>query len=141
MLLLISFLKAFHKFNMKWIFTPALALLLIAPLFANAQHTQFTSQLQHAESSVYGAEGGAPTVGETIGIILQGALALLGVIFLVLTIYGGFLWMTAGGNDTQVAKAKNILVRAIIGLIIIAAAYSITTFVINALTAPPSISD
>ena len=42
--------------------------------------------------------------------------------------YAGFLWMTASGNSEQVEKATGILKMAIIGLIIVMAAYSITYF-------------
>ena len=39
------------------------------------------------------------------------------------------MWMTAQGDSGQVTKAKDLLINALIGLIIITAAYSITTFV------------
>ena len=58
-------------------------------------------------------------------------LGFLGIIFLTLIIYGGFLWMNAGGNDAQVAKAKSILITGVIGLIVILASYSISAFVIE----------
>jgi TRAP-type C4-dicarboxylate transport system permease small subunit len=35
----------------------------------------------------------------TIGTVIQSALSFLGVVFLILMIYGGFLWMTAQGNE------------------------------------------
>jgi hypothetical protein len=70
-------------------------------------------------------------IGVVIGNIIKIALGMLGVIFLVLTIYAGFLWMTAAGNEKQVAKAKSILVSSIIGLVIILTAYSITAFVLG----------
>ncbi len=69
---------------------------------------------------------------DMIIFVINAILGLLGVIFLVLTLYAGFLWMTAAGNDEQVGKAKNILTTAIIGLIIIVAAYAITNFVLTA---------
>lgn len=68
-----------------------------------------------------------------IETIIQVALSFLGVIFLMLTIYGGFLWMTAAGNEEQVGKAKKILTGAIIGLIIVVGAYAISTLVISKL--------
>lgn len=61
--------------------------------------------------------------------IINISLSLLGTIFVVLTVYAGFLWMTAGGNDDQIGKAKNILIAAIIGALIVFSAYSITRFV------------
>jgi hypothetical protein len=69
------------------------------------------------------------TVGNFITIIL----GLIGVIFLALIIYSGFLWMTAAGNDKQVDKAKAIISQATVGLIIIILAYAITFFIIKIL--------
>lgn len=73
------------------------------------------------------------SVYEIIGIIINIFLGTLGVIFLVLTIYAGFLWMTAGGKEEQVNKAKKILINAVIGLVITLSAYGIVTFIFNAL--------
>jgi hypothetical protein len=68
-----------------------------------------------------------------IGSIISVALGLLGVIFVILMIYAGFLWMTAGGNEETVKKAKKWLANAVIGLIIVLAAYAISTFVIQSI--------
>jgi TRAP-type C4-dicarboxylate transport system permease small subunit len=65
--------------------------------------------------------------------IIKNILSVLGIIFLVITIYAGFIWMTAGGNDEKVAEGKKWLTRSVIGLAIILSAYSITIFVTNAL--------
>lgn len=69
-----------------------------------------------------------------ISKIIRAVLSFLGVIFLILTIYGGFLWMTARGNEQQVEKAKTLLTAAVVGLIIVISAYAISYFVINALS-------
>ncbi|PLX26786.1 hypothetical protein C0583_05820 [Candidatus Parcubacteria bacterium] len=68
-----------------------------------------------------------------MGTIIQAFLGLLGIIFLVMIIIGGFNWMTAAGNDDKAAKAKATLNRGVIGLIIILAAYIISAFVFRAL--------
>jgi hypothetical protein len=65
--------------------------------------------------------------------VIKVVLGLLGIIFVVLLVYAGFQWMTAQGNEEKVEHAKNTIVRAIIGLLIVIAAYSITFFVFNAL--------
>ncbi len=67
---------------------------------------------------------------ELVGLIIKAFLSLLGVIFVILIIYGGYLWMTARGNDEQVKKAGDNIRNAVIGLIIIVAAYAITWFVL-----------
>lgn len=66
-----------------------------------------------------------------ITIIINIILSLLGVIFLGLMIYGGVVWMTAQGNEEKVKKAKELITEAIIGLIIVLAAYAITYFVLK----------
>ncbi len=70
---------------------------------------------------------------DIIILVINTVLGLLGVIFLIIIIYAGFLWMTAGGNDDQVGKAKKWLVNGIIGVVIIVGAYAISYFVLNAI--------
>jgi len=50
-----------------------------------------------------------------------------------LILYGGFKWMTAGGNEEQVGEAKKIIISGVIGLIIILSAYAIANFVVGAI--------
>lgn len=65
--------------------------------------------------------------------IIRAALGLLGLVLLVLFLYGGYLYMTSGGNEEQVASAKKILINATIGLGIILSAYAIVLFVMRLL--------
>jgi hypothetical protein len=74
-----------------------------------------------------------PTLDERISNFISIFLSLLGVIFLGLMIYGGYNWMTAAGDEQKVDKAKNTIRSAIIGLIIVIAAYAISVFVITRL--------
>ena len=67
---------------------------------------------------------------EKAGDIIRVILSFLGVIFLLLLIYGGFMWMTAQGNEAQVDKAKKIIINSTIGLTIVLLAYAITWFII-----------
>lgn len=69
-----------------------------------------------------------------ITTVIRIALSFVGVIFLVLMIYGGYLWMMARGNEDQVTKAKNLITAAIIGLIIVIAAYAISMLVVGMLS-------
>lgn len=68
-----------------------------------------------------------------IANIIKVALGFLGIIFVVLVIYAGFLWMTAQGDKTKITKAKDLIINGVIGLIIVVSAYAITTFVVNAI--------
>lgn len=65
----------------------------------------------------------------TAGQITLIALSFLGVVFVSLAVYAGYLWMTAHGNQTQVDKAKDILSNAVIGLFITFGSYALTTII------------
>jgi len=65
-----------------------------------------------------------------IGRVIKTILTFVGIILLSIIIYGGFLWMTAGGKSEQVGKAIDYLKNGAIGVLIIIIAYSITTTVI-----------
>lgn len=71
---------------------------------------------------------------EIIATVIQVFLSLLGLIFIILILYAGYNWMSAGGDEQKVTKAKETIQRAIIGLVIIVLAYSITYFVFNNLS-------
>jgi len=72
-------------------------------------------------------------LSDTIAILIKTFLGLLGIIFIVLVVWAGYNWMTAGGNEDKVSKAKTTPTRAIIGLIITVSAYAITYFVFGAI--------
>lgn len=89
--------------------------------------------LEYLKITAEAAGFGEPrSIAEIIGGLIGVFLSLLGIIFLVLIIYGGFIWMTSGGNETKVLKAKKILTNAVIGLIIVLSSYGITAFVMAA---------
>ena len=103
--------------------------LLVMPFVTRAA---FDSSLGLNSGNVGSATGlGTQDVRQTIGKIINVALSLLGVVVLVIIIYGGFLWMTAGGNDEKVSEAKKWIFGGIIGLVIILSAYAIASFVIS----------
>jgi len=68
-----------------------------------------------------------------IATIIKTALSLLGILFIILMIYSGYQWMTAGGNEDTVKKSRSRIINAVIGLVIIVLAYSITAFVFRSL--------
>lgn len=82
----------------------------------------------------WGNPPGETGMAEIVQYVISAFLGLLGIIFLVLIIYSGFNWMTAQGDEEKVTLAKDTLSRAVIGLIIIIAAYSITYFVFSSLS-------
>lgn len=73
-----------------------------------------------------------------IGNLVGSALSFVGVVFFLIIIYGGVMWMTARGDEEKVNKAKALIEQAAVGLIIIASAYLITKYVGNLLLNPPA---
>lgn len=60
--------------------------------------------------------------------------ALIGLLFMIIILYGGYLWLTAQGNEEQVKKAKNLIIQATIALGVILAARILVELVIDALS-------
>lgn len=75
-------------------------------------------------------------VGMTIGI----GLGLLGVIFVILIIIAGYNWMMAAGDQEKITKAGSTIRNAIIGLLIVVAAYAIWTFISTIILSEPTIT-
>lgn len=61
--------------------------------------------------------------------VLKIALEFVGLILLALIIYAGFKWMTSQGNEEKVTEAIALIRNALIGTLIIAAAWMITDYV------------
>lgn len=75
------------------------------------------------------SQGKTLSVAEVVGKILGIILPFLGIVFLVLVIYAGIMWMTAGGKPDTTKKAKDIIISAAIGLAITLMAYQISKYI------------
>jgi len=99
-----------------------LSLGLLAPLAASALSVE----------NIGGTLGlGSADLKQSVINIIRFLLGLLGLIAVVMILYGGFTWMTAGGNEDKISTAKQIISAAAIGLVIILISWAIATFVIQ----------
>lgn len=80
---------------------------------------------QAKDKTGYGTDFLNTKVGQIVGLVLS----FVGVVFLALMIYAGIRWMTAGGNESTISEAKSLILNAIIGIVVVFAAYAITDFV------------
>jgi hypothetical protein len=87
--------------------------------------------LDATAAAAYGTGRSQASLATLVGQIIGALLSLLGVLLVVLVIYAGFLWMTAQGSEDKVKTAKKILTNAVIGMVLIFAAYAITNFVVE----------
>lgn len=118
-----------------------IATMLVVPMFigmpaiAFAQLTPAGTGLQEAAagSGLAGGCTGTDCLSQIVGQVINIVLGFLGIVLLAILIYAGFLWMTAGGDETKVKTARSTIVNAIAGLLVIAASYAITSFVISQL--------
>ena len=127
------------KKNMKKIIILAILLffIIVAPTDFVSGSEDAWKGLNNSAKKGYGDEiTKNADIPAKIGTLVGSLLAFVGIIFFLLMIYGGLLWMTARGNDQKVQKAKELIESAIVGLIIVLAAYAITAYIGGALTGP-----
>ena len=106
---------------------------ILAPV-SNA--ATITEQMGTALQEIALPKGGTDveaTTQQVVGGIINAFLSIFGIIFLSLMIYGGYKWLVASGREEEIKKAKDTIRSAIIGLIIVMAAYAISYFVASAL--------
>ena len=74
-----------------------------------------------------------PTTSGTqlFGNILNLFYFVTGIVAVIVIIVAGFTMSVSGNNPTNVAKARNAILYAAIGLVVILSAFSITHFVIG----------
>lgn len=116
--------------------TGTLCLALLLPSIVGAQATPIPGEIgTQFGAAARGAGAGqqAASVEEIIPKIIKASLSIIGVLMVALLVYGGYLWMTAGGEEEKITKAKQIIRNAIIGIAIVLSAYAISVFVVNRL--------
>lgn len=112
--------------KLKFIVVLFICQLIIVPVVLGAGIN--TEGLNSQDQALMGKTSLAGNISLTsiISILIKSVLSFLGVIFLVLTIKAGFKWMMSEGNEDEIKKAKGSLTNAVIGLVIVLAAYAIT---------------
>lgn len=124
------FVPTYARFSKALIGIAALAAILGILAFIDPALAQTDDLASVGTSAGYSSD---TDLMEIIGRIISIVLGSLGVIFLILLVYSGWVWMTAGGDAERVKKAQRILINATIGIIVVVMAYAITTFIIGAL--------
>lgn len=66
-------------------------------------------------------------------------LKYVGVVALLMLIFGGILWMTSGGNESQIKKGKDVIKYTFLGIVIIFTAWIVVNFMIDKLVVDKSI--
>jgi hypothetical protein len=115
---------------------------MFAPLTVHAQANQQTAPPSDGmiQDQAFIGQAGLPylSIGAVVASIIKAVLGLIGIIFIVLIIYAGLLWMTSAGDEDKIEKAKKIMAASLIGLVITLSAYAITIFVIDSIFRSPT---
>lgn len=97
-----------------------------------------------SDAKYWGGKGSGDNVAKSAGLptnsggpvaiisnVIAFVLGFLGMVATIMILYAGYLWMSAGGSEDNIKKAKKILEAGVIGLVIILSAYGIASFVIK----------
>jgi len=103
----------------------AITLFNVVPAFAQ-------NVLTPTDNVVSDISGGATDFRSLIITIIQYFLGFLGLLAVIMIIYGGVTYVTSAGNDEAIGNAKKIIMYALIGLIVIILSFVVVNFVLGA---------
>ena len=128
-----------HKLNISRISQAIILWLIFVPIAVNAQLSKIVKDpfKDVAKFAAFIKEGDTTerSLLDLFGLYLNLMLRFIGVVFVVQVVHGGFLWMTASGNEEQVKKARDKIINGAIGAAIVFLAYIITAFILYIITA------
>ena len=116
--------------------------MIFAPTLASAQAASSNQGggfgLNETVNEINGGTGGkgstydlSATPEQIIGRIIKYILQFTGIVFFILMVYAGFIWMTAQGDEKKIKEAQGTIKAAVIGILIVAMAYGITSYVLT----------
>lgn len=98
----------------KLAFLTSAVMSLLTPVAAFAQSINVTAPSQ-----------GFKNLGDFISKTLQVSFAVGILVVMAMLIWGAFDWITSGGDKDNVAKARNRIISALIGLAVLAITYAL----------------
>jgi len=120
---------------MKNFFKKSLYLIAIVFLTMNFASLGFAQEVDPREKldtigEGIGLEGSFP---KFVGDIILAILGVVAIVFLIIVIYAGFIWLLAQGDPGKIGKAKLMLTWSVIGVVVMFLSYSIAYFLINSI--------
>lgn len=112
-------------------------ILLILQLtsFASAApvKTPLTDIITKESKPLEGVFGEPVDIRLIVANIIKVLLTLLGILYLCYVVYGGFVWMTAAGNEDKIQQAKSTILTGAIGVGVILTSFAVARLVVIAL--------
>lgn len=106
-------------------------ILMMASLAPALAQTGFINPSDNP-SAVSTATGGQGNARQLVLTIVNFFLTFLGLLAVIMIIYGGFLYVSAAGKEDKIETGKKIIMYAVIGIIIILLSFAIVNTVLNA---------
>ena len=70
-------------------------------------------------------------LNQLVGTIVQTLLGLTGVVFMIIIVAAGDLWLTSGGNEEKITKARGMIFNGVVGIALVFAAYLSADFIVS----------
>ncbi len=112
----------------------SLALLLVNSLGVDFALAQAIDQEADQPAIIRALSGGRTGLRDIVLTIVNFFLTFLGLLAVVMVIYGGFLYVSSAGNEESVGKAKKILLYAGLGIIVIIVSFALVNTILGAAT-------
>lgn len=71
------------------------------------------------------------TLNRTIKNVVNIFSLIVGIVAVIMIIVGGFKYVTSNGDSSQITSAKNTIIYAIVGLLVVAVSQAIVRFVLD----------
>ena len=110
---------------------PALGLFAAVVLFIEPSFAQLID-INDNPNEISNATNSQTSARQLILTFINFFLFFLGLIATAFIIYGGFLYITSGGDDSSTEKAKKILVFSAIGILIILISFALVNTLLTA---------
>ena len=68
-------------------------------------------------------------IGDIVLGLIRGALVIAAVVFFFILVIGGIKWIASGGDKAQTESARNQITAALVGLVIVFAAWAIVALI------------
>lgn len=105
-----------------------LVLMPLATLAADDDGPTFVESIDYTLEQPFGGYATVASFSQYLQLLYQFALGIVGIIAVVLIMFGGLRWVAAAGNESAIGEAKEIIVSAVTGLAIALLSYMILGF-------------
>ena len=96
-----------------------------------SQGSGLDASLSTGDCTPAATEEGSQKIQDIVTLIVNIFSVIVGIVAVIMIIYGGFKYITSGGDSGNITSAKNTIIYAIIGLVVVALAQFLVQFVLD----------